>query len=245
MTSISFDVVRLFWAVLVGMALFAASVCAAEPRIVDGVEVREAIIKRLAAAGEAAAPSLLPQKQFYLCDAPLIVEPTFGGWRSVNVICPSPAKWQIAVRSQVKGAQIFNPVPNVAADLRAVFLTRPLRRGDRIQPGDVEMRPIETLSTGSIYASIDQVMGRLMDQSLTPQIALMPRHLAREWSVEEDDILALRIVRGGIEILSTGVALETGQFGDIIRVENARSGKVLLGKVTGEKKVEIIAKGRE
>ncbi|WP_439143582.1 flagellar basal body P-ring formation chaperone FlgA [Planktotalea sp.] len=215
----------------------------AQLRIVDGAQVRDAIVARLAAAGEQAAPKLLPQKQFYPCDVPLEVKPSFGSWRSVDVICTSPAKWKISVRAQVKGHEVNMPVKVSLPKSQAVYLKQPMRKGDRLKPDDVELRPIERLSSESVYDSLDQVVGRMLGQSLTPSIAVMPRHLMRELSVQEDDILSMHIIRGGIEIISSGVALEPGQLGDTIRVENLSSETVLVGRISGEKKVEIIAKG--
>ena len=217
---------------------------AAQERIVDGQEVRDAIGARLAEAGEIAAPSLMPEKKFFSCDGPLRIEPAFGGWRSVNVICPSPAEWRISVRAQVKGAAPLAATPTSAVMNQAVFLTRPLRRGDRIQPMDVELRPIDPLSSASVFGQLEDVIGRALNQSMSPHMPVMARHLAREWSVEEEDPLELVVVRGGIEILSSGIALDAGQLGDTIRVSNARSGTPLLGRIVGEKKVEVIAKGR-
>ena len=39
-----------------------------------------------------------------------------------------------------------------------------------------------------------------------------------------------------------GFALENGQFGDWINVENASSGKTIRAKIIGEKKVAVMAK---
>lgn len=225
-----------FW--LVVLPLMAAS----EPRVVSGEDVRLAIIERLSQAGEHAAPNVLPEKQFYICDQPLEVHPAFGGWRSVSVLCPSPVEWKILVRAQVKGAGLPEAQATDAAIAQAVFLNRPLRRGDRIQSGDVELRPIDPLSSGSIFADLDDVIGRVLAQSMTTRMPLMPRHLVREWAVEAEDALSLVVLRGGIQVVSTGVALEAGQFGDTIRVSNVASGVELLGKVVGDKKVEIVAK---
>jgi flagella basal body P-ring formation protein FlgA len=218
---------------------------AAQMRVVDGVEVRGAIVARLAAAGEQAAPKLLPQKQFYRCDVPLEVKPSFGNWRSVDVICSSPARWKVSVRAQVKGHEVNMPIKVSLPKAEAVYLKLPMNKGDRLKLSDLELRPIERLSSESVYASPDQVVGRVLGQSLTPSIAVMPRHLAREWSVQEEDILSMYIVRGGIEVVSTGVALQPGQLGDTIHVENLSSETVLIGRIIGEKKVEIIAKGRK
>jgi len=109
---------------------------------------------------------------------------------------------------------------------------------------DVELRPVDPLSSASVFGRVSDVIGRALNQSMSPHMPVMARHLAREWSVEEDDPLELIVVRGGIEILSNGIALDAGQLGDTIRVANMRSGTPLLGRIVGEKKVEVIAKGR-
>lgn len=217
-------------------------VAASESRVISGEDVRLAIVERLKQAGEHASPNVLSEKQFYICDQPLEVQPAFGGWRSVSVVCPSPVAWEILVRAQVKGAGLPNAQGSDAATAQAVFLNRPLRRGDRIQSDDVELRPIDPLSSGSIFANPDDVIGRVLTQSITTHVPLMPRHLLREWAVEVEDSLSLVILRGGIQILAPGLALEAGQFGDTIRVSNATSGVELLGKVVGEKKVEVVSK---
>lgn len=244
MISISSNLIRCVVLIIVAMFMPGLTGLAAQERIVDGREIREAIGARLAQAGEIAAPSLMPQKKFFLCDGPLRVEPAFGGWRSVNVICPSPAEWRIAVRAQVKGAAPLAATPAEVSATQAVFLTRPLRRGDRIQAMDVELRPVDPLSSASVFGRLSDVIGRVLNQSMSPHMPVMARHLAREWSVEEEDPLELVVVRGGIEILSSGIALDAGQLGDTIRVANTRSGTPLLGRIVGEKKVEVIAKGR-
>ena len=123
-------------------------------------------------------------------------------------------------------------------------MTRPLRRGDRIQAMDVELRPVDPLSSASVFGRLSDVIGRALNQCMSPHMPVMARHLAREWSVEEEDPLELVVVRGGIEILSSGIALDAGKLGDTIRVANTRSGTPLLGRIVGEKKVEVIAKGR-
>lgn len=239
-TSISSKMHHL-WTIIFGLVVFPL-MAASEPRVVNGEDVRQAIVERLTEAGEHAAPNVLAEKQFYICDQPLEVQPAFGGWRSVSVQCPSPVAWEILVRAQVKNAGRPDAPSGGVVTARAVFLNRPLRRGDRIQSGDVELRPIDPLSSGSIFADPENVIGRVLAQSITTRVPLMPRHLQREWAVEAEDALSLVILRGGIQVVSAGVALEAGQFGDTIRVSNATSGMELMGKVVGDKKVEIVSK---
>ena len=39
-----------------------------------------------------------------------------------------------------------------------------------------------------------------------------------------------------------GIALEDGQFGELIKVQNASSGQSVFAKVISEKKVAVVAK---
>lgn len=211
-------------------------------RMVTGQEVQSAIIERLAREGEVAAPNVMPEKQFYACDAALEVEPAFGGWRSVTVRCPSPVEWSISVRAQVKGAIPHVPQSSQGYTTHAVFLRRPLRSGDRIQASDLEVRPIDPLTVSSVYVLVDDVVGRVLTQSLTPRIPISPRHLEREWAVRVDDVVTLQIVRGGIEIETSGIALEPGQIGDIIRLRNISSGAEVTGQVSPERKIHVLSK---
>ena len=226
----------LFWPV----ALLAQDQAAT--RIVTGQEVQQAIIERLASVGEIAAPNVMPEKQFYACDAPLEVEQAFSGWRSVTVRCPSPVEWSIALRAQVQGA--LPHVPKVAEGkvAQAVFLRRPLRSGDRIQLDDLEIRPIDPLSVNNVYIVIEDVVGRVLSQSLTPRVPVSPRHLQRDWAINADDIVTLQIVNGGIEIESPGIALEPGQIGDNILLRNLSSGSEVIGQISQERKVQVISK---
>jgi len=211
-------------------------------RLVTGLEVQEVIINRLSEASEVAAPKILPQKQFYICDAPLEVEPAFGGWRSVTVRCPSPVEWEITVRAQVQSAVALLPETSQAYTTQAIFLRRPLRSGARIQADDIEIRPIDPLVASSIYTDPKDVVNHVLSQSMTTRVPLMPRHLERKWAINADDIVSIRIVQGGIEIEASGIALEAGQVGDTVRILNVSSGSELIGRVVQEKIIEIISK---
>jgi flagella basal body P-ring formation protein FlgA len=240
-TSIYFNVMRqilTLFLILVGINAQAETTT----RVVTGLEMQEAIIDRLSTAGEVAAPNVLPEKQFYACDAPLEVEPAFGGWRSVIVRCPSPVEWEVTVRAQVKGAVALLPEKSQSYATQAIFLRRPLRSGARIQADDVETRPIDPLVANNIYTEPADVIGRVLSQSMTTRVPVMPRHLEREWAINADDTVSIQIVRGGIEIESSGIALEAGQIGDTIRILNVSSGSELIGRIVQEKKVEIISK---
>ena len=60
--------------------------------------------------------------------------------------------------------------------------------------------------------------------------------------MEEGNEVLISSYAGGISVDMVGYALENGQIGEWIGVENANSGKMVRGKITGEKKVSVITK---
>ena len=71
---------------------------------------------------------------------------------------------------------------------------------------------------------------------------LLARLLQPNYLVEEGNEVLITTSSSGISVDMVGFALENGQIGEWIGVENANSGKTIRAKVTGEKKVRVIAK---
>ena len=60
--------------------------------------------------------------------------------------------------------------------------------------------------------------------------------------MEEGSEVLISSYGGSISVDMVGYALENGQFGEWIGVENASSSKIVRGKIVGEKKVTVITK---
>jgi flagella basal body P-ring formation protein FlgA len=86
------------------------------------------------------------------------------------------------------------------------------------------------------------IVGRRMKTSLSAHRPLMARHLHPDFLVEEGHEVLISSSAGGISVDMIGYALENGQIGEWIGVENANSGKTIRAKIVGEKKVMVIAK---
>jgi flagella basal body P-ring formation protein FlgA len=70
----------------------------------------------------------------------------------------------------------------------------------------------------------------------------MARHLHPDFLVEEGQEVLISSSAGGISVNMIGYALENGQIGEWVGVENAGSRKTIRAKIIGEKKVRVIAK---
>ena len=81
-----------------------------------------------------------------------------------------------------------------------------------------------------------------MKTPLSARRPLQSRHLMPSFMIEEESEVLITSRAGGISVDMVGYALENGQISEWIGVENASSGKTIRAKITGEKKVSVIAK---
>ena len=118
-------------------------------------------------------------------------------------------------------------------------LGRSMSRGETITPDDVVPMDFEKHSVASAFFNANDVIGRRLKTRLSAHKAILSHHLLPNWMVEEKDEVNIISQTGGIIVAMVGFATENGQYGDWVKVENASSGKIVIGQVTGEKKITI------
>ena len=130
----------------------------------------------------------------------------------------------------------------VVDEIEVVALARSVSRNDMIGADDLVMVAVsERNALGAFFDPAD-VIGRRVKIGVGVNQPLMARHLHPDFLVEEGNEVLISSSAGGISVDMVGYALENGQIGEWIGVENASSGKMVRGKITGEKKVTVIAK---
>ena len=87
----------------------------------------------------------------------------------------------------------------------------------------------------------DRLAGRVAGRYIRKGTVITPTLLAMPRVLTAGSPVTLVAESGGITIRAEGVALEAGRIGYVIRVRNARSGKIMRGRVIDEKTVQIIA----
>ena len=130
----------------------------------------------------------------------------------------------------------------VVDEIEVVALARSVSRNDMIAADDLLMVAIsERNALGAFFDPAD-VIGRRVKIGVGVNKPLMARHLHPNYLVEEGSEVLISSYAGGISVDMVGYALENGQFGEWIGVENVSSGKMVRAKITGEKKVTVITK---
>ena len=235
-----------------------------------GSDISRLIVDKLASQGLNAAPSIKADRLFPPCDSKLEIEPMFGGWTTVAVRCATGSGWRFMIRTNLTSRPALVPIRDfkpglgvngpangqaielavarsemataVVDEIEVVALARSVSRNDMIAADDLLMVAIsERNALGAFFDPAD-VIGRRVKIGVGVNQPLMARHLHPDYLVEEGDEVLISSYAGGISVDMVGYALDNGQFGEWIGVENASSGKMVHAKITGEKKVTVITK---
>ena len=262
-TAISLFAAAMFTALVAGAA-------GASTTELNGSDISRLIVDKMASQGLNAVPSIKPDRLFPPCDSKPEIEPMFGGWTTVAVRCATGSGWRFMIRTNLTSRPALVPIRDfkpglgvngpakgqaielavarsemataVVDEIEVVALARSVSRNDMIAADDLLMVAIsERNALGAFFDPAD-VIGRRVKIGVGVNQPLMARHLHPDYLVEEGDEVLISSYAGGISVDMVGYALDNGQFGEWIGVENASSGKRVHAKITGEKKVTVITK---
>ncbi|WP_233840646.1 flagellar basal body P-ring formation chaperone FlgA [Dyella sp. 2HG41-7] len=148
---------------------------------------------------------------------------------AVAVSCTGTPGWTIQVPVQM---QVFRNV---------LVTTRPLARGDMLGPSDVhvEERDIARLGYGYIEA-LDQILGHSLGRPLIAGVVLEPGDFNGRETVHSGEEVQLVAQLDGIEVRTSGMALDGGDTGARLRVRNANSGRIINGIVIAAGQVQAL-----
>lgn len=147
---------------------------------------------------------------------------------SVRVSCHAAANWTLYV-----------PV-TVQSRIRVWALVAPHAQGARLDASDVaaETRLVGGLAVG--YVTDLSELGRAtLRRPLPAGAALTSADLLPDFMVRQGEQVTLVAAIDGIQVRASGLALQSGRYGALIRVQNASSTKVVQGIVESDRVVDV------
>ena len=78
-----------------------------------------------------------------------------------------------------------------------------------------------------------------MKQNLKKGQYIQPRHLFAKYSVNEGDPVVIVSKFKNTEVSTGGIAIKSGNIGDLLEVKNTRSGIIIKGILKKNKKVNV------
>ena len=94
-------------------------------------------------------------------------------------------------------------------------------------------------SEKSFFNNKEDLVGRKLKKNLKVDQLLHPRHLYERFEVNIGDFLSIVSQMGNASVAVAGEAEDSGNLGDIIKVKNLRSGKVVKGYVNKNKIIRV------
>lgn len=152
----------------------------------------------------------------------------FIGKTTVGVRCAKPSPWTVYVSAYVSLEQ---PV---------VVMKRDLARGDVITSDDIELAVQDTshLLKG-FFDGTDQVQGKTVRRTLRRGQVVTPGQLVEMKSITRGQKVSILAGRTGIEVRMQGKALDSGNPGDLITVQNLSTKKKFEAKVVDDSTVRV------
>lgn len=143
--------------------------------------------------------------------------------QQLAINCPDTPGWSLNATAQ---AYVFLP---------AVHAEGIIDRGQTIRESDIRLERINIAKARrGYYNRLDQVIGMAAKRRIRAGQTITPSLLEQAMAVKRGQPVKIVASNDGIEASTSGEALGDGQPGDVIRVRNTRSGKVIDAKVIDE-----------
>lgn len=223
-------------------ALFLSAAAAANPQDgLNGTEVTDLILAALGEAGLSGQPQVSEHRHFPACGTNPDVMPKGNDWRTVTLHCNTDASWQRSIR--LPGMTVA-PADQHSRDLTgpmitAVALTESLQRGTVLQRQHLALTETSAATSDTLFIEPNTLIGRKLRINLGAGNIIQPRHLEMSWMIEKGTPVAITSSIPGLAVEMAGLAMESGQYGDIIEVQNKGSGRVIKAIVHDRNKVRV------
>lgn len=164
------------------------------------------------------------------CSEPLDTFVTSGASRGPNttVGVQCPGRWKL-----------FVPV-KIRYRTEVVVLERPVSRGSALEITDLTTRTedVQRFSQG-YFSNPAEAVGQVMRRPGVPGTVIKPSMLQPALMIEKGQTVRLVLAGDNFQINAAGKALEDASEGQLLRVENLSSSKVVEGIAAGPGRVKI------
>lgn len=121
---------------------------------------------------------------------------------------------------------------------KALVAKRLLKQGERITSEDVEERRTNITQVRDGIPGLEEIQGKALTKSIQIGQALFFSDLKKELALKRGEPVKIVIATETIEIMSQGIAEESGAIGDTVKVKNTEQ-KLFSGKITEPGTVRI------
>ena len=178
------------------------------------------------------------KRTFFKCGEQLSFSPRMeNDWSTVQVNCGSE-NWSTVLRNN-RTFQIEDELEQPFDSLKSktVVVKKNITKGEVITEDHLtfSFQISDDLPGG--FTTMSEIIGRKAKFNLARGAVIKTRQLEIVYPVEKGKAVLVVANNSRLSITVNAIALEAGQLGDMIKVKNSTSGRILNAIVTGEKKV--------
>ena len=177
-------------------------------------------------------PRLDPRLKLATCNTPLNVKPTSTrkrlGRLTLKISCFDQKNWSLHVPLELKAYE------------SVVVAARPILRGQIITAGNLakEEREVTRLNQG-YFSKPGLVVGSIAKRSIATHRVILPQSLSTPKLVYKGESISIQAIGSGLSIKAMGIALANGSMGDLIRVKNSKTQRVVEGRISAPGQITI------
>lgn len=151
-----------------------------------------------------------------------------SGRLTMKVSCTGPSNWKIHVPVVIKA---FDDV---------VIAKHPIPKGSHLTAADLklEKKDISLLHSG-YYRNLAQVVGQVSKRPIRQNFVINSASLQPALMVDRGEKVVILAEGNGLSIRTTGIAMQQGGHGELIRVKNSNTDKVVEGRIIGPGQIKV------
>ena len=202
---------------------------------ISGEEINDYIKKWLESEDIRSNPQFSPKKKLPDCKKNVSYERYNYNYKLVKVSCDAENSWTIYVKTNVNTQK--QKENKVSKSNQMLVLNKSIEKGNYIQKNDLVF--INSSKNNIFYYNKEELIGRKVKQNLRKGQYIQPRHLFGKYSVNEGDPVVIVSKFKNAEVSTGGIAVKSGNIGDVLEVKNKRSGKIIKGILKKDKKINV------
>ena len=222
---------------------------------ITGEEISTRVSQWLTKEGIEGTPIFSKNSQFKDCDNKIEIKKVFNNYNTVKVNCLDKNGFDLKLRvkisnkskikkklKSIKISKVIignNETKQTNKIFKIIKLKRSLEKNDIIQLNDLETVIIEKKYQTSFFDNKKELIGRKLKKNLKMGQILHPRHLFEKFDINNGDIISIVSNLGNVSVTVSGEAQDSGNLGDLIKVKNLKSGKIIKGYIKKDKKIRI------
>ena len=235
--------------------------------MVSGAQMKHIINSFLAAQNLTGKPAISEKRLFPACDSDVLVRPMFGGMKTVELFCPDPGGFKIAVRTnavindrvrlltsdanqnttksspstKVENQTFVEDAPKNAVE-KYLAMARSVQKGRILSHDDVVLKVARAKNRTGYFANVSDVVGRKVKKKLSVNQMILSRHLEIDWDIQKGQKIIIQSTAGPVVVVSSGISTGNAQVGELLTAQNQHSGKLVEGIVVSRKKIKVLTK---